>query len=320
VFTPLAKKPKPGGYVIKIVTGSLPADVAAAKNMQKAAATIGWRVKIVVTDGSVEQINQAWTAAIAEHPTAISGASPQDQVKVPLAAATKAGIITELEEAPQLANAATGPTTVNNGGNKAFTLLGQINANLVLRDSNCGNGNTLVVTLPFPNLTDMANTYKTTLTARCPSCKVEVQTVNNSDVGSPAATSAVVSALQSDPSIKYVFCVIGALGSGIPAALQAAGISGVKIFGALPDTTSVQALNNRTNSWWLTQEDGATNDGWFELDGILRAAAAGPGKAWNEPGNYVSVLTPANIPPNATQPSAYPSDYIGLFKHLWHAG
>ena len=114
------------------------------------------------------------------------------------------------------------------------------------------------------------NEFQATVKAHCPSCTVSYNEVQSSlTSGRPALSSAVVSKLQSSPSTKYVYAIIGNVADGLAPALTQAGITGVKIFGQVPDATSISALRNGTNAWWIDQN--SLMNGWTALDGILRA-------------------------------------------------
>jgi ABC-type sugar transport system substrate-binding protein len=152
--------------------------------------------------------------------------------------------------------------------------------------------------------------------AHCPDCTVSYNEVQSSDIGTPALPSAVVSKLQSSPNTKYVYAIIGNVADGLAPALSQAGITGVKIFGQVPDTTSIAALRSGTNAWWIDQN--SLINGWTELDGVLRAMEAK--KPISDTGGYpLAILTPQNIPGGTGIPVA-PANYQQEFKKLWLAG
>jgi ABC-type sugar transport system substrate-binding protein len=80
------------------------------------------------------------------------------------------------------------------------------------------------------------------LSSKCPDCKVTYNEIQPKDLGSPAATNAMVSKLQADPSIKYAYTIIGNVAAGLTTALSQANITGVKIFGQVPDENAIKAL------------------------------------------------------------------------------
>lgn len=313
-LTPLASPPAKSGSIIKIVAGPIAQDIATGKEVVEVAKKIGWDAKYITYDGTIEDLNKKWEQAIGEHPTAIMGAGvPAASISKPLADAAKAGIITELNSVTDAPNLKTGPSAINNGP-ESFADLGEINANLVLRDSGCNDAHIAVGTQPFPILKAETDKFTSTLTANCPGCKSTLVTIQTKDLNSASMTNAIVSAIQADPKIKYYYATTGAVADGVSAALRATGRTDIKIFGSLPDTQSIAGLKDRTNSWWVTQ--GTELDGWLEIDTVLRVQQSN--QAVVENGNPYGVLTPDNVPADATEAPTYPTNYEALIKQLWH--
>jgi ABC-type sugar transport system substrate-binding protein len=145
---------------------------------------------------------------------------------------------------------------------------------------------------------------------------VTTSTIQTADIGTPAATTAMVSTLQSNPRIKYAVPAIANLATGFPAALTQAGITGVKILGSVPDATAIKALQDRTTAMWVDQS--SLIEGWTELDAVLRAIESG--KTVTDTGGYLlAMLTHANVPPGPGVP-VYPANYAAEFEKLWHVG
>jgi ABC-type sugar transport system substrate-binding protein len=316
-LTPLPAKPKPGGLIVRIVNGQIAGDVTGGQAVVQAARAVGWTGKAIVYDGSVQDLNAKFEEAISMKPTAIVTAGlPASSIAQPLADAKKAGIITNLFGVTDAPNATAGPTSVTSGA-AAFKLAGEINAYLALRDAGCKSADMLVANLPYPSLVAEQNGFQQVIAAHCLSCKVTIKPLQSADVSSAAATGAIVSSIQANPKIKYLYAVVGNLADGMPAALSTDGISGVKIFGAVPDNQSVQGLQNNTMAWWITQD--ATMGAWLQVDTVLRVLASG-GKPVTENGEPYGVLTPQNIVKDAKMPPTYPTNYQSLFKHLWRVG
>jgi len=314
-FAPLAAAPEPGGTVIKIVNGAIPSDGFSADTQAQAAEAIGWTAKRIVFDGTVEDLNAKWQQAIAEKPTAITGSGwPAAAIQQPLADAKAAGIIAQLSSVTDEADSFPGFAATANGNAVAKTM-GQLHANLVMRDSNC-QAKVAIFSLPFPILTVVTDEFRSVLSARCPDCEVSFTEIQPQDLGSPAATNAIVSKLQSDPSVKYVFTIIGNVAAGLTTALDQANITGVKIFGEVPDENSIAALQEGKNAWWLTQT--SQINGWMELDAVLRAIEAGA--PVNTTGNPIGILTPDNVPRDTADVPIFPANYQDLFKALWQVG
>jgi ABC-type sugar transport system substrate-binding protein len=314
-LTPLESPPEPGGHIIKIVNGNIPSDGNSAEAQARAAEAIGWTADVITHDGTVEDLNRAWQQAIAEQPTAIAGSGfPAAALQQPIANATAAGIIVALSSVTDEATEYPGFAATANGVATAEQL-GEIHAHLLMRDSQC-QGHVAIFSLPFPILTVVTDRFQEVLESECPECEASLNEIQPTDLGSPAATGAIVSALQADPSVKYAYTIIANLAVGVPTALDQAGIDDVRIFGQVPDETAIAALQDDTNAWWLTQS--SQINGWLELDSVLRAIE---GEApVNTTGNPIGVLTQANVPQGSSEIPIYPADYEELFQELWGVG
>jgi ABC-type sugar transport system substrate-binding protein len=314
-YTPLTTKPSSGGTVIKLVNGHIPSDNESFQQQALAAQAIGWTAKEIIFDGTVADLNAKFQQAISEQPTAITVSGwPPAALQRPLAAAKAANIIVGLSSVADPASSYPGYASNTNGAATAKEI-GQLNAYMFMRDSGC-KGSVAIFNLPFPILRIGTSEFQATVKAHCPDCTVSYNEVQSSDIGTPALPSAVVSKLQSSPSTKYVYAIIGNVADGLAPALSQAGISGVKIFGQVPDATSIAALRNGTNAWWIDQN--SLIDGWTEMDGLLRALEAK--KTVSDTGGYpLAILTPQNVPSGTGIP-VEPANYQNEFKKLWLVG
>ena len=314
-YTPLTTKPSSGGTVIKLVNGHIPSDNESFQQQALAAQAIGWTAKEIIFDGTVADLNAKFQQAISEQPTAITVSGwPPAALQRPLAAAKAANIIVGLSSVADPASSYPGYASNTNGAATAKEI-GQLNAYMFMRDSGC-KGSVAIFNLPFPILRIGTSEFQATVKAHCPDCTVSYNEVQSSDIGTPALPSAVVSKLQSSPSTKYVYAIIGNVADGLAPALSQAGISGVKIFGQVPDATSIAALRNGTNAWWIDQN--SLINGWTEMDGLLRALEAK--KTVSDTGGYpLAILTPQNVPSGTGIP-VEPANYQNDFKKLWLVG
>jgi ABC-type sugar transport system substrate-binding protein len=315
VYPPLSAKPARGGTIIKLVNGTIPSDNESYQQQALAAQAIGWTAKEIVFDGTVADLNNKFEQAISDKPTAITlGGWPPAALARPLADAKAAGIVVGLSSVADSATSNPGYAS-NTAGAATAKEVGQLNAYMFMRDSGC-KGSVAIFSLPFPILKITTDEFQATVKAHCPDCTVSYDEVQSSDIGTPALPSAVVSKLQSSPSTKYVYAIIGNVADGLASALSQAGVSGVKIFGETPDATSIATLRNNTNAWWI--DENSLIDGWTELDGVLRALEAK--KAVSDTGGYpLAILTPQNVPPGTGIP-VEPANYQDEFKKLWLVG
>jgi ABC-type sugar transport system substrate-binding protein len=314
-YKPLSTKPSPGGTVIKLVNGAIPSDHESYQQMAIAARTIGWTAKEIVFNGTVEDLNAKFEQAISAKPTAIAvDGWPVAALQRPLADAKAAGIVVGLAAVPDPAASYPGYASNTNGAVTARQI-GELNAYMFMRASDC-KGSAAIFSLPFPILKIGTDAFQATVKAHCPDCAVSYNELQASDIGTPALANAVVSELQSSPGTKYVYAIIGNVADGLAQALSQAGISGVKIFGQVPDDASIAALRNGTNAWWIDQS--SLINGWTELDGILRALEAK--HPISDHGGYpLAILTPQNVPAGTGVP-VLPSNYQNEFAQLWQAG
>ena len=315
VYQPLSTKPAPGGIVIKLVNGSIPADNESYQQQAIAAQAIGWTAKKIVFNGTVEDLNAKFEQAISAKPTAITVSGwPVAALQRPLADAKAASIVVGLSSVPEAAVSYPGYASNTNGAVTAKQI-GELNAYMFMRDSGC-KGSVAIFSLPFPILKIATDAFQAAVKSHCPDCTVSYNEVQSSDIGTPALSNAVVSKLQSSPGTKYVYAIIGNVADGLVPAFSQAGISGVKIFGQVPDATSIAALRNGTNAWWIDQN--SLIDGWTEMDGVLHAIEAK--HPISDTGGYpLAVLTPQNVPGGTGIP-VLPANYQNEFKKLWLVG
>jgi substrate-binding family protein len=314
-YTPLSKKPKPGGTVIKLVNGSIPSDHASYEQLAIAAKSVGWTAKEIVFNGTVEDLNAKYEQAISDKPTATSNAGwPPAAIGKPTADGKSAGVLIEIDSVsdPAISNPGYG---ANENGAATAKQIGEMNAYMFMRDSGC-KGSVAIFNLPFPILKVGTDSFTATVKAHCPDCKVSYNEAQSKDIGTPALSNAVVSKLQSSPSTKYVYAIIGNIADGLPSAFAQAGLSGIKIFGQVPDETSIANLRNGTNAWWVNQN--SLMNGWTEMDVILRVLDTGT-PVTDQGGYPLAILTPANVPSGTAVP-VIPTDYQEEFKKLWLVG
>jgi ABC-type sugar transport system substrate-binding protein len=312
-YTPLSKKPAAAGTVIKLV-GPIPSDNISFIAQQAAVQAIGWTAKKISFNGSVEDLNAKFEQAISQKPTVITlSGEPATSIERPLADAKAAGIIVSMDNIVDSPTANPGFAVLTSGAPTA-KLIGQLNAYMFMRDSGC-TGSVAVFNLPFPILKVVTDSFTQTVHASCPACQVSYNELTINQIGTPAGTNAIVSALQSSPSTKYVYTIISDVATGLPAALSQAGITGIKVFGETPDANAIESLRKGTSAWWIDQSP--VLNGWTELDAALRALDSG--KVIQDNGHYpLAILTPQNVGSNDNP--TYPLDYQSAFKKLWLQG
>ncbi|MCW2785395.1 MAG: hypothetical protein JWP74_1912 [Marmoricola sp.] len=246
ITNPLSKTPTAGKTIIVVGTPSPVAelkDIAFADAIKK----FGWTSKRLVVGAGPEDEAKTISQAVALKPDAIlfSGAAPSTLAK-PLAEAKAAGIpvlaetVTEAKSGPIFDASIDGPVFEQYAG--------KLMADYVAVKSG-PNTNVAVVNLPVFNvLTIYTKAFTKELSSVCPSCKVTKLDQQLSDVGTNTPSS-VVSALQRDPSIKWVIYSVGDLSTGVDTAVKAAGIK-VSVGGGGANAANLAALKAGTEQAW----------------------------------------------------------------------
>jgi ABC-type sugar transport system substrate-binding protein len=312
-YTPLPTPPPKSGSIVHIF-GTLPTEIPLEVAQKAAAEAIGWKYTTLNFDGTVADLNVKFDQAVAMKPTMITlSGYPVAAIAKPLAAAKKAGIVVVLADVPDNPTGYPGFSAVVEGG-AVYDTVGTLNAYEFMHDSNC-QGHVAIFSLAYPILKAGANTFTKTVQAHCPACKVTYNELQAQDLGTPAATSAIITKLQSDTSTKYVYAVIGDVALGLTSALGQAGLRGITVFGADPDASSIAELRNGTNKWWV-QYGGAQLNGWAEIDAGLRSLETR--KPVPDSAAYpIGVFTKSTLPSGNGLP-VVPANYEQDYRALWH--
>jgi ABC-type sugar transport system substrate-binding protein len=264
-------------------------------------------------NGTVEDLNAKFEQAVAMKPAMITlSGFPLAAIAKPVADAKKAGIVVVLADVTDQPTGYPGFAAVVEGG-AVYSKVGELNAYEFMRESNC-QGNVAIFSLPYPILKYGTDVFTKTVQQHCPACTVSYSELQVHDVGTSAATSAIVTKLQSDPSTKYVYTVIGNVATGLTAALHQAGLNGITIFGSDPDQDAVAAIRDGSNKWWI--QYGGQFNGWAEIDAGLRALETH--KPVPDSGDYpLGLLTKETTPAGVSLP-VIPASYEQDFETLWH--
>ena len=137
-------------------------------------------------------------------------------------------------------------------------------------DDSGGAANTLVVNLPlFPILQAQADGAKAEFET-CSGCTVHSLDLTIDDLSSGGTPNAIVSFLQSNPDINYLYLAYNGFEPGIPEALESAGMSDVKITGTQASQGQLQAIIDAKETVWtaLPQEYAM----WTLADQMARVA------------------------------------------------
>ncbi|MTD12554.1 substrate-binding domain-containing protein [Nakamurella sp. YIM 132087] len=278
-----------------------------AQIMGEAGQILGWTIKPYLTDGSVQQVQNAFQQALNDNVDGLVYAgTPQSAVAKYLKEAEDKGVkvvsIATSEGATNgVLNVIAGPETEDPG---------KVWASFIGADSG-GTGKALYATIPdFPiNLARDASLEKN-MPLLCPGCSYETINISFTQSGKDAP-SLITSYLRSHPDVKYVIQATDFLGIGLPAALKAAGLNDIKIIGLGPDTVNLGyiAAGQQAMSVYFPLFE----DTFAAADALARAFAGQPQVAWQPP---VWALTKENLPSTDT---LFPVvvDYKEQFSKIW---
>ncbi len=221
IDTPI-DKPIPTGKKITFVSCGVEACAIQGPILAEGAATLGWTVKQVATDGSPEKVQGAIDAAIRNGSDAvILNAADADAYAKQIADAKKAGV--QFVTCCSLAAAGDGLlyNTATAGQNGP---IGDYLAAEVVSESG-GKAHALYVNISaFEILEQVGETFEAAMGEYCSSCSVDSIDIPLTSLGKDAPDR-IVSYLRSHPQVNYVaLSVTDALGAGLPAALNAAGL------------------------------------------------------------------------------------------------
>jgi ABC-type sugar transport system substrate-binding protein len=302
-------KPIPSGKKLVFVSCGTSSCQLQGSIIEKAAAHLGWTTKTIATDGSPTQVQDGFTTALRTGADAvIINAVTRDAVAKQLAQAKAKGVAyvgccsTDQVGDGYLYNTSTPDQNAQ---------IGKYLSAAIVADAK-GKANTLYVDIPaFTILGSLGEALKKDYQTYCPSCGF-----SKIDVPLPQLASApnlIVSYLRSHPDVNYVaLSVTDALGTGLPAALKAAGLTKVKIVGQGADPTAYQELA-QGQILALVPFDYFSVD--YQMVDALARHFAGVPIEQTPPSRWL--LTKDNLPSDYTKLFPAVPDYESKFLKLW---
>lgn len=302
-------KPIPTGKKIVFISCGTSQCQLQGSIVSQAASHLGWTSTTIATDGSPTQVQNAFATALRQGADAVilnavlrSGIAPQ------LAQAQAKGVpmveccATEALAPPIIYNTS---TPAQNAG------IAKPLAAEVVADSKA-KANTLYVNIPaFTILATLGTTFKQDYQQMCPSCSFASLDVPLTQLAQ--APNQIVSYLRAHPDVNYVvLSVTDALDTGLPAALNAAGLSKVKIVGQGGGPTSFQYLASG-------QELALFPFDYYDVDyqmvDALARHFAGVPVQLSPPPHWM--ITKADLPSAHSQLFANVTNYQQEFLKLW---
>jgi ribose transport system substrate-binding protein len=311
ITLPKVGKPIPKNQTIDFITCPVAICTEVGVGVKSAAAALGWQVRTIAMNGTPAGYLSAWEQ-IAQNPG--DGVVNTD----PVLPYTSASITKLMNKANVPVTSSTSPDPVGGhliavtSGTAAVTQDGKDEANWVI-----GNAGKPVksVFVYDPSLISIASAepgYVNTMKANCSACSVSILKVSVAQIG-PALAQQVVSYLQSNPDVKYVAFGLGDLATGVPAAIKAAGISGVTVLTRAVTPPNLQDIKNGEMAAAFTDE--VYEGGWRDVDFLARSLAGVPLGNTN-PLGISRLITSANLPSDITVPYSLPNYQAG-FKTAW---
>jgi ABC-type sugar transport system substrate-binding protein len=307
-------KPIPTGKHVYFISCAADFCPVYASIIGEAASMLGWRLTVVPTDGSPQGQQSAIDTALhdgaqgiiienAERSEFSQQIAAANQKHVPFVTITTTSLPGD-------------GITYTNAQPKESAETAAWMAALIIHDSRGAAGtNTVYVNLPaYQILALMGQDFKQQYQAYCPTCGFSEMSISADQINN--APTLIVSYLRSHPNVNYVtLSVSDILGTGLPAALSAAGLTNkVKIlgFGASPAILqyiqSGKMIGTVINDYY-TQT-------WNEMDALARYFTGDtypPEQITNE-----WLVTPSSKLPSSAQ-GIFPlvADYRAQYAKLW---
>jgi prepilin-type processing-associated H-X9-DG protein len=316
VTDPLPAVPEPGVSVYW-VTPNLQSQQPNTDALEAATSALDWELTTLQTDSADPQavpaaIQQALSGG-ADY-IIVSGGSV-DVYGEALPAAMEAGVpVIDMYSTDEVGGEANG-IYANVGGTGWIDEQYPATADFVIAHSG-GDANVLYVDIPdFPILAAAAEATKTHFAEACPDCELTTLDVSVTDLTGGTVTSQIVSTLQRDEDIDYVFTSFGDLATGLPESLAQAGLEDrVQIVTPTPNADQLQAVIDGTLLAVVPNPKAQAS--WTAIDAIARLEQGLEVDEQQHTVIPVVVWVKDNIP---TPPSDFvgANDYDEQFKQLW---
>lgn len=289
----IPRTPPKGKLVIYLVQPTVSSIVEDGQAVQAACKDLGWRYKSIAYDpSSPASLQSAFSSALIEKPAMVmvTGIAPDLYGKSTIAAYKAAGVPIIVGSAGPVSVTKTILGTAASVGNSARA------AGLLADwfiDNSGGTGNAIWFGIPsFSTLAAEAVKFQQTTQSLCSGCTVTKINLTLAEVGAGTVPSVVVSALQADPSAKYVFFDDGNWGGGLDSALSAAGFANIKVGGVDPTPNQFASLRAGTESVWIPFSQ--TFEGFGLVDIGIRWLEHVP-LTTKDALDPVQILTPSNV-------------------------
>lgn len=303
-------KPIPAGKTLLWINAGAASSNLNKRIYEQATALLGWNLTIINTDGSAGETKNAWVQAVQQKPDAVlDSGSPKELFAGELAQLQAQGTLVVVNTATF--DAGDGIIAVLGGITDAVRT-GELLGAWVIDDSK-GTGSALVVNSPsYDYLNRVSTSVADTVAQHCPTCSTEAMDVSFAQLTNVNAQ--IVAYLSSHRDVEYVVLSSDNLGHGLSAAMEAAGLSDVKIIGSGPDDTSWGYLQSGESSADISF--GYYEIGFSMIDALARSFAGVDLPDY--PHMPLWIMTPSAVADIDEFPFPIVPDYLDQFKTAWN--
>jgi ribose transport system substrate-binding protein len=194
----------------------------------------------------------------------------------------------------------------------------------VITNTSGGKAHVVMVNVTdFPILAYEQQVLGSMLASDCPKCTFKVLPITATALGAGSVPGQVVSYLKSNPDTNYVDFAFSGVDTGVPQAVAAGGVSGIKFVGADALQAQLKDIASGKQLAWTVEAQGYT--GWYMTDVAARLALGQPLDPVEHTTNMSSWI--ADSPQTAKQlltlPGGYwdgPANFQSQFQKLWGVG
>jgi ribose transport system substrate-binding protein len=304
----------PTGKTIAFIQCGSPICASLGNDLAAAAAQVHWKVDRLNAGLTAETIKAAWDQAVSSKADAVvTSGTPRSLFNSELAQlkAKKIPVI-DMTTADGAGN---GLSQVY-GGPGQYSEQGKYIADYMLVNGGSKPVNELSVTISaYPNITLVASGLSKEMSAQCSGCTTASLDVPASSIGSDLPTR-ITSYLSAHPSVNWVYVGFSDMVTGLPAALQAAGLSSVKLVTLSTNPTIATYMKNGQNLVMATGFD-TTEMMWRSIDYLARTWTGTPTTQNTDPSKLPSWFVTADNLPSTTENFPYVADYQAEYEKLW---
>ena len=290
ITTPVGK-PIPTGKTVDYISVGLPTTLVEA-SLTNGAKLLGWKLKILETDGTPQQVLNAWAQILRQKPDGVVYAGfDQSLAQADLLKAQKENIA--VVGCCADATATGGINYFIEPDSLQAQMVGPLLAQIAMAQATANKPpDVLVANIPsYTVLTAIQSGFIHEYKTLCPACNVGTLEMPATDIGQNAPTK-IVGYLRSHPNVKLVAVTLDALATGLPAALQAAGLGDIKFIGTIPNPGNLPYIASGAE---VADIDFDNADVYLaQLDALARKFAGAPLiPPFKEP---MWILTKSNLP------------------------